>query len=80
MSALPGPSLGNTKPSPEDQRRMFEAWYFGEPHQAYMAKVAANGGVPLNEPEKAFDLYRRRWSQPASPEGLTIPTLKVRTA
>lgn len=61
MSAAP--SLG-------EQRVLFEAWFFGEPHQAYLAAVRENGGVPLDDPEAAFELYRRRWTRPSAPDFL----------
>jgi hypothetical protein len=52
----------------DEQRQQFEAWFHSPGHQAYMAAVAAGGGTPLDDPEKAFELYRRRWTKPKAPE------------
>lgn len=67
-------------PTPAEQRRLFDEWFHSPGHTAYMAAVAAGGGKPLDDPEQAFVLYRRRWAQPAVPAGLTTPTSKERTA
>src|SRR6478609_8540357 len=51
-------------PTVAEQRQQFDDWFNSPGHQAYMAKVAARGGTPLDDPERAFELYRLRWKQP----------------
>jgi hypothetical protein len=54
-------------PTPEDQRQQFEDWFHSPGHQAYLAAVVAGGGIPLDDPDKAFELYRLRWTKPQPP-------------
>jgi hypothetical protein len=67
-------------PSIAEQREQFEAWFYGPGHQAYMAAVAARGGTALDDPERAFELYRLRWKQPEAPKGLTNNLREIRSA
>jgi hypothetical protein len=48
-------------PTPEEQYRRFSEWFWGHPHQRYLEVVRERGGTPLDDPEAAFELYRRRW-------------------
>ena len=64
-------------PSHENQRQQFEEWFDSPQHQAYLAAVGERGGTPLDDPEQAFELYRRRWTQPQPPEGLSVPDIRT---
>jgi hypothetical protein len=65
-------------PSIADQREQFEEWFHSPGHQAYMAAVVARGGIALDDPEAAFDLYRLRWTQPSPPPGLLTNLEEIR--